>query len=105
MTFQRVPQIESWFEPVMILAPHALPFEVAPSFEIDHDPLNGPFRNLHLDRNVSNADGGRERDAIQDMRMVTQERPVIKCSWFVSSVTSSELRGNRSAGRCPQKRI
>jgi hypothetical protein len=65
------------FEPVMILAPHALPFEVAPPFEIDHYPLYGPFCNPHLHRNVSNADVGPERDAIEDMGMVAQKRPVM----------------------------
>ena len=76
MVFQRVSQVEPRFEPVMILAPHALPFEVAPPFEIDHDPLYGPFCNQHLHRNVSNADVGPEKDAMEDMGMVAQKRPV-----------------------------
>ncbi len=70
MVFQRVSQMAPPFEPVMILAPHALPFEVTSTFEIDHDPLHGPFCNLHLHRNVSNADTGRERNAIEDVGMV-----------------------------------
>ena len=45
MVFQRVSQIESRLDPVMILSPHALPIEVAPLFEIDHDPLDGSFCN------------------------------------------------------------
>ena len=76
MVFQRVSQMQSWFEPVMILAPHTLPFEVAPPFKIDHDPLHGPFGNQYLHRDVSNADVGRDIDAMEDMRMIAQERPV-----------------------------
>ena len=76
MVFQRVSQMEPRVEPVMILAPDALSFEVAPPFEIDHDPLYGPFRNQHLHRNVSNADVGPEKDAMEDMSMVAQKRPV-----------------------------
>lgn len=67
--------MEPRFEPVMILPPHALAFEVAPLFEIDHDPLYGPFCNLHLQGNITNADVGPGGDAIQDMRMVAQKRP------------------------------
>ena len=69
--------MEPRFEPVMILAPHALPFKVAPAFEIDHDPLYGPFCNLHLYRNIPDADVGPARDAIEDMGMVAQKRPVM----------------------------
>jgi hypothetical protein len=76
--FQRMPEMEPWFEPVMILAPHALPFEIATPFEIDHDPLYSPFRDLHLHRDVSNADVWQERDAIQDMGMVAQKRPFMR---------------------------
>jgi len=60
----------------VILAPHALTFEVAATFEIDNDPLHGPFCNQHLRRDVSNADVGRDTDAMEDVRMVAQERPV-----------------------------
>jgi hypothetical protein len=76
MVFQRVPQMEPRVESVMILAPHALPLEVAPPFEIDHYPLYGPFCNQHHHRNVSNADVGPEKDAMEDMGMVAQKRPV-----------------------------
>ena len=68
--------MESRFKPVMILAAHALPSEVAPPFEIDHDPLNGPFRNQYLHRNVSNANVGPEKDAMEDVGMVAQKRPI-----------------------------
>ena len=77
MVFQRVSQMAPRFEPVMILASHALAYEVAAPFEIDHDPLYGSFCNLHLHSNVSNADVGPERDAMEDMGMVTQKRPVM----------------------------
>jgi len=74
--FQRMSQTRTWFDPVVILAPHALTFEVAATFEIDNDPLHGPFCNQHLRRDVSNADVGRDTDAMEDVRMVAQERPV-----------------------------
>lgn len=77
MVFQGVSQMEPRFQPVTILAPHALPFEVAPPFKIDHDPLYGPFCDLYHHRNVSNADIGPERDAIEDVRMVAEKRPVM----------------------------
>ncbi len=76
MVLQRVSQMEPPVEPVMILAPHALAFEVAPPFEIDHDTLYGPFCNQHLDRDVSNADVGPKKDAMEDVGMVAQKRPV-----------------------------
>ena len=69
--------MEPRFEPVTILAPYAFTFEVAPLFEIDHDPPDGPFCNPHLHRNVSNADVGLERDAVEDVRMVAQKRPSV----------------------------
>ena len=78
MVFQRVSQMEPRFEPVAILAPDTFPFEVAPPFQIDHDPLYGPFGNPHLYRNVSNANVGRERDAIEDMGMVAQKCPFMR---------------------------
>ena len=69
--------MKSRLEPVLVLAPDALPFEVAPAFEIDHDPLHGSFCNSHLERNVSNADVGPVRDAMEDVRMVAQKRPIM----------------------------
>jgi hypothetical protein len=75
MALQRVSQVQPPFEPVVVLAPHALALDVAPSFQIDHDPLDGPFGNSHHGRNVSNADFGPDRDAIEHVRMVAQERP------------------------------
>ena len=75
-------------ETVMILAPHALPFEVASPFEIDHYPLYGPFCNQHPHRNVSNADVGPEKDAVEDMSMVAQKRPV-RVLWLIRRVGHS----------------
>ena len=68
--------MESRFEPVMILSPHAIPFQVAPSFEIDHDPLHGSIGDQHLRRNVANADPGPEKDAVEDVSVIAQKRPV-----------------------------
>lgn len=68
--------MQPWCKPVMILASHALPREIARSFEIDHDPLDGPFCNSHHHRNVSNADFGPQRDAREDMGVIAQEFPV-----------------------------
>jgi hypothetical protein len=76
MVFHWMSQTEPWFDPVMILAPYTLPFEVAPMFEIDQDSLHGPFCNQHLHCNVSNADVRRGTDAMEDMRMVAQKRPI-----------------------------
>jgi hypothetical protein len=76
MVFQGVSQLQPRVEPVMILAPYALPSEVASPFQIDHDPLHGPLCNQHLHRNVPNADVRPEKDAMEDVSMVAQKRPV-----------------------------
>lgn len=70
MVFQRVSQTEPLTDPVMILSPDAISFEVAPLFEIDHDPLDGAFSDQHLGRDVTNADAGRTKDAMQDVRVI-----------------------------------
>lgn len=62
----------------MILAPHAISFEVACPFEIEHDPLYGPFGNADLHRDVSDAEVGPVSDAIEDVRMVAQKRPFMR---------------------------
>ena len=76
MVFQRVSQIEPRLEPVMILAAYALPFEIARLFEIDHDPLHGPFCDQNFHRNVSNADPGPEKNAMQNVSVIAQKRPI-----------------------------
>ena len=76
MAFQRVPEMEPRFEPVVILPPHALPFKIAPPFEVDHDPLYCSFGNQHFRRDISNADTRPEKDAMEHMGMIAQERPV-----------------------------
>jgi hypothetical protein len=77
MLFQRVSQVQPSLEPVMILAADALMFEVASLFEIDHDPLHRPFGNLHLGGNVSQANVGHDRNAVKDVGVIAQERPVV----------------------------
>ena len=52
----------------MILPPDAIAFQVASSFQVDHDPLHGSFGDQHLCRNVSNADARPEKDAMEDVR-------------------------------------
>ena len=75
MAFQRVPQMEPTVEPIMILATHALTFEVTAPFEFDHDTLYSSLCNQHLHRNVANAYVGRCIDAMEDVSMVAQKCP------------------------------
>ena len=70
MVFQRVSQIEPWLEPVMILTADARPFEIAPLFEIDHDPLHSSLGDLDFRRNVSNTDLRPEKYAMQNVRVI-----------------------------------
>lgn len=76
MLLQRVPQVTPRFQPVQILTTHSLAFEITGPLEINHDPLHGPLRDLHLRRDISNADTGPEKDAMQDVGVVAQKRPV-----------------------------
>jgi hypothetical protein len=75
VVFQRMPQVESGREPVMILAAHAFAFEVTAPFQVDHDPLHGPFGDQYFIRDVSNADIRPEKDAMQDVRVIAEKRP------------------------------
>lgn len=72
---QRVSQMPTWLEPVMILPADAIAFEIAAVFEINNDPLHGTFGDQHLLGDVSNANGRPEKDAMQDVCVIAQERP------------------------------
>jgi len=45
MLFQGVSQVAPRFEAVLIVTAHALAFEIASSLQIDHDSLDGSFRD------------------------------------------------------------
>jgi len=64
MLLQRMSQVAPRFKPIQILAAHALPLEVTAPFQVNHDPLDGPLRDLHFRRNIPNADTGPEKDAM-----------------------------------------
>jgi hypothetical protein len=68
--------MEPRFEPVAVLAPNTLSLEIAPPLQIDDDPQYGPFCNQHLGRNVSNADVGPKKNAMEHMGMVAHKRPI-----------------------------
>ncbi len=75
VVFERVPQMEARLEPVVVLPPDALSFEVASHFEVDDDSLHSSFGDLHSRRDVANAGVGAKRDAVEDVRVIAQERP------------------------------
>ena len=76
MLLQRVPQVTPRFKPVQILTAHALALKETAPFQVNYDPLDSPLRDLHLRRDISNADAGPEKDAMQDMGVIAQKRPV-----------------------------
>ena len=80
----------SRFEPVLILATDPLAIEIPAPFEINDDSLDGPIGNSHLICDVSNADVGPQRAAIEDVRMVAQKRPILGLQFFDHVVASHE---------------
>jgi len=78
VVLQGMPQMEFRLEPILVLSSHAFSFEIPSALKVHHDALHGPLRDSHFERDVSNADIGPEGDAIEDVRVIAQERPFVR---------------------------